>query len=282
MPISPSARKSLLIYLALIPFVAIIIAFALGHSNYDIYLPIWILHSCFFFVAAWTLGLRTINGPDIAKKHLAIIALFMIAPWIFITVFAGMGPPPATIAEWLASAAEQQSRYIILIVAGMLFTAGFTLLREQLRQRGENFYSLLGMTFILIKIPLYILDMLYLGDYRLELYRIYAASGTDRRPDWPLPVRELFYSLGMIEVALTYLATAAFAVALRKTEMIKTSSMRIYVGISFTGFLLAILPASVPTALAVPGYLASIPAVTFIIPYFFAINLLHRFTASNE
>ena len=276
MQITASTRKTILIYLALVPFAAIIIAFALGHSNYKVYLPIWILHSCLLFAAAWVLGLRMIGGPDIEKKHMAVVALFMIVPWIFITIFAGMGPPPSTIPGWLTTAAEQQIRYIILIVAGLLFTSGFVLLREQLRQRGENLYSLLGLTFILIKMPLYILDMLYLGDYRLELYRIFAASGTDKRPDWPLPFRELFYSIGMVEVALTYLATAAFAVALRKTGFIKAGSRRIYVLLSFVGFVLALLPASVPDPLAIPSYLVCIPAVTFIIPYFFAINLLHR------
>src|SRR5882757_7704182 len=140
-----SIRKALLIYLALIPFVAAIIAFAVGHSSYKIYLPIWIIHSCLLFAAAWGLGARMISGTDVEKKHMAVLALFMIVPWIFITIFAGMGPPPATIAEWLTTAAEQQIRYIILIVAGVLFTCGFALLREQLRQRGDNFYSLLGL-----------------------------------------------------------------------------------------------------------------------------------------
>ena len=131
MQITASTRKTILIYLALVPFAAIIIAFALGHSNYKVYLPLWILHSCLLFAAAWVLGFRMIGGPDIEKKNMAMVALFMIVPWIFITIFAGMGPPPATLPGWLTTAAEQQIRYIILIVAGLLFTSGFVLLRDR-------------------------------------------------------------------------------------------------------------------------------------------------------
>jgi hypothetical protein len=104
--------------------VAFALAFAIGHISYAIYLPVWAVHACLMMVAAWIIGAHLIKSPDIEKKQLVVVALLLIVPWVFISIFFGMGPPPATIAEWVATATEQETRYYILIGVGIMLTGG--------------------------------------------------------------------------------------------------------------------------------------------------------------
>ena len=68
-------------------------------------------------------------------------------------MFAGLGPPPQTAIEWTATATEQQVRYFMLVICGVFIAFGFVGLRDILKTKGENFYSLLALTAVLIAIP---------------------------------------------------------------------------------------------------------------------------------
>src|SRR5258705_4107779 len=93
------------IYLTLIPFLTFIIAVAFGHSNYKIYLPLGIINACLMVIAAWILGVPVIRNRDAEKKQLIVIASLLIAPWILLSILAGLGPPPFDKpAEYVATA----------------------------------------------------------------------------------------------------------------------------------------------------------------------------------
>ncbi|QJD79600.1 hypothetical protein [Spirosoma rhododendri] len=102
-------------YLALVPFVAAGVALGIGHSNPRLYLPIWLAHALLMVFAVWRLGKNCFTSPDPDQRQLGLIALLIITPWIGFTVFAGMGPPPTTIPQWVTTATEQQIRYALLI-----------------------------------------------------------------------------------------------------------------------------------------------------------------------
>ncbi|GAC1603801.1 MAG: hypothetical protein NVS3B25_32680 [Hymenobacter sp.] len=144
MDVSPLTRRLSHAYLALIPFMGLVLALTLGHSPYPIYVPLWLLHVGVMLRAAWLMGAHRLWGPDPAARHLALPAVLFIGPWVLISVFAGMGPLPATAAMWVATAPEQQLRYALLIVSGVLLAAGFTLLRARLAAAGDAVYSQLG------------------------------------------------------------------------------------------------------------------------------------------
>ena len=264
------------IYLTLVPFLGLAIAFAFGHTSYKIYLPIWLLHACLMVLATWLLGAHLVRGQAGDKKRLAVVASFLIVPWILISIFAGIGPLPANSAEWVATATEQQIRYNILIACGVLLACGLVLLRAYLKATGEDFYSLLGITAIGIAMPLFILNMAFWGSYLTEAFKLFVASGSEKRPDWYLPVRGLFESVSMIEVALIYLATMAFAEALKWAGLFRASACNWYILLSAAGLVLSLLPASVPGPLAIASFAVSIPAIPFIMPYLMAVNLLRR------
>ena len=128
------------------PFLTIIIGVAFGHSNYKIYMPLGILNACLMVLAAWILGAQVIKNQDALKRQLVVIASLLIIPWIMLSILAGLGPPPfSEPAEYVATGTEQQVRYSLLLISGVLITFGFAILRENLKKAGEHFYSWLGL-----------------------------------------------------------------------------------------------------------------------------------------
>jgi hypothetical protein len=256
------------VYLSLVPILVFVLAFVVGYISYKIYLPIWIINVCLMLTASWTLGLHVIRNQDVEKKHLAIAAFFLIVPWILVSMFFGLGPPPQTPAGWVATATEQELRYIMLVIAGVFIAVGFAALREKLKNTAGSFYSMLGFSAIMIAIPLFIVNMIFWSAYVPELFRLMVASGLEKRPDWSNPVREVLNLLALVEVSITYLATAAISAALRDAGWLSKIASRICIIICLLGFL---------TVVFLSNYSPfTIPAFPFIIPYYIAINLLRR------
>ena len=82
------------IYLTLVPVLTAVLGLGIGYVSYKIYLPIWLINVCLMGAAAWVLGAHVIRAHDIEKKHLVACALFLIVPWMLISVIAGLGAPP--------------------------------------------------------------------------------------------------------------------------------------------------------------------------------------------
>lgn len=265
-----------LIYLSAVPFLTAIFGFGIGHISYKLYLPIWILNVCLMLTASWHLGLNAMKNNTDEKKHHALGALFLIIPWILVSIFFGFGPPPEKMTDWVATATEQQVRYSILIVAGIFIAFGFSSLRQQLKNSGEFFYSNLGLSAIIIAIPLFIINMIFWGFYLTESFKIVTATGAEHMPDWFSPLRKQFGVISVVEVALTYLATAAFVLSLRLKGWFNKTATSIYIAICLFAFLIIILSAFLPEPFVTAGFAVSIPAIPFILPYFIGVNLLRR------
>ena len=101
-----------------------------------------------------------------------------------------------------------------------------------------------------------------------------AESAIKKTPDWVLPLATQFYFINMIVAALAYIATAAFAVSLKKAGWFRPMACNIYIIISLVFLLLDILPPSFPEPFATLSYIVSIPAFPFFMPYFMGVNLL--------
>lgn len=262
------------IYLSLVPFISALLGFVVGHTSYKIYLPVWIANVVLMIAASWTLGLHVCRDKNEEKKQLAKSAFFLIVPWILVSMFAGLGPPPETAAGWVESATEQQIRYFMLVIAGVFIAFGFVGLSDKLKNSGEPFFSLLGLTSIFIAIPLFIINMLYWGFFLPELFKIQIASATESLPDWFIPIRKLFGLMSVVEVALTYIATVTFAISLKLTGWFGKKACFIYILLSLLGFLFIVLSAFLPEPFITGGFAVSIPAIPFLLPYFIGINLL--------
>ena len=273
-------RRIGLIYLSLVPLWAFILAMAVGHISYKIYLPVWIINVGIMVIAAWILGLHVIRKHDAKKSQLAMGAFFLIVPYLLISMFFGLGPPPETANGWAATATEQQIRFIMLIVAGLFVLFGFAILREKLKITGGSFYSAIGFTAMTVAIPLFVVNMIFWSAYLPELFKIMTASGLEKGPEWFHPIREEFNLLTIVEVAITYFAVAAFAASFRAAGWFSKISSLIYIVINLVAFFITVLPFS-NQLLPIPFFIVTIPAIPFLMPYFMGINLLRR-VGNNE
>ena len=75
----------------------------------------------------------------------------LVTPFALVALlWVGLGGP------WQANAAENQMRYLVLIVMATAIAGGFVVLREALSQAGERFYATLGFAAIMLSGPLYL------------------------------------------------------------------------------------------------------------------------------
>jgi hypothetical protein len=149
-------------------------------------------------------------------------------------------------------------------------------IERKIKNSEGNFYSIAGNTAILVAIPLFIINMLFWGFFLTESFTLLVTSGSEKMPEWFTPVRKLFGLISVTEVALTYFATAAFAVAFKKSGFLGKSAAIIYIIISGLAFCSIILSACCPKSFNTAGYAVSIPAIPFIMPYFLGVNVLRR------
>ncbi|AYL95224.1 hypothetical protein [Mucilaginibacter celer] len=261
------SKKLALCYLYLVPPVVAAIGFGIRPVSCTVYLPLWLLNSGLMLRAAFLLVRRRPNG------YIAS-ALLLLVPWLLFAIFAGMGPPPVNIAGWLTTAATQQTRYTILIVGGICAYLGFGLLKEKFENPGERMYAVLGFALLTIALPLFLLNMAFWGYYLPTTFKGFRLSPTEPRPGWYVAFKELFYIIAVTEVALIYLATSFFAVAMKKAKLLSSVSCNWYRGFGIAGIILTIIPPSWPEPLSMAGYLATIPAIPFTMPYLLGVRLL--------
>ncbi|WP_304132423.1 hypothetical protein [Ignavibacterium album] len=264
------------IYLLLVPFFAGVLGFGVGHVSYKIYIPVWILNVIIMLIAAWFTGLNIIRFKNEEQSHLAKAAFFLIVPWILISMFAGLGPPPENAIDWTLTSTEQQIRYSMLVVAGLFLLLGIAVLKDRLKKKGESFYSLLALISILITIPLFIINMLYWGFYLTELFRIQTEKNILSFPDWFLPVRQLFGVISAIEVSLTYVTVILIAASMKKVGLLNNRSNALYMLFSITALIIMILSVFLTETFKTAGFAVSIPAVPFLMPYIIGVNLLKK------
>lgn len=268
-------RNTSRIYLQLVPLLVIVFGFGIGKTDYTFYLPIWLINVFLMVMASWILGLHVINNKN-EDPHLASGAFFLIVPWILISMFFGLGPPPETAAGWVKTDTEQQIRYSMLTVAGVFIILAFALLKEKLKKEGENYYSVMGIIALMIAIPLFILDMLFWGFSLTESFKILVSTNTEKLPDWFKPLRALFGMISFVEVVLTYLATALFAVSMNRLGWISKISLKAFILICLLALILILLSAFLPEPFISIGYVLSIPAIPFLMPYYMGVKLLER------
>jgi hypothetical protein len=268
-------QKLSLVYLCLVPLIVVAIGFGIGHVSYKIYLPAWLINACLMITAAWNLVGYQLRSNNRKIKQQVITALLLFTPWLLFSIFAGMGPPPATLQGWVNTAAEQQVRYTILIAGGILFALGSALLKAKLQAAGENTYSVMASAAINLALPLFIINMAFWGYYLTDAFRVFILQGAAaKRPDWYGPVKSLFYVISIAEVLLMYLGTVLFAVSLKVTGLFNPVACRYYIIFGLAGVLLVVLPPSWPEPFGTAGYLVAIPAIPFIMPYLIGVHLL--------
>ena len=178
---------------------------------------------------------------------------------------------------WL-SPAENQMRYVVLIAAASAVVGGCVALKEALSVAGERFYSTLGLAGMILAGPLYLVGEALL----LAGFTAYVRTG--QVPEVFVSLSELQDILLFFGGVLTYAATAAFAVSLGQVGWLGRGASRAYAVLSFVALLCLVTrglqfpdpAASSMPWYTVPGFIAGIPAVPFIIPYLFGVISFRR------
>lgn len=153
-------EKVSFIYLISVPFLTFLLGFGIGHVDWQLYLPVWLIN-----ILMMTLAMRQLLRSRLSGNPLAIFtALLLITPWIIFPLFAGMGRPPQNIRGWLDLEGEQHTRFNLLILGGILAYLGTALL-YQLLQHKEKLFATLGLALITLAIPLFLINMAYWGSF---------------------------------------------------------------------------------------------------------------------
>ena len=223
--------------------------------------------------AAWTLGARAITSTSRGPRLLALSGILLITPFALLALlWVGIGPP------WQATPAENQMRYLVLTAMAIAIVVGLVVLREALGEANGTFRPSVGFAAIMLAGPLYLLfDALAFG---VSTARLHGGEVPTAFHDLNTAIDMILFLAG----ALTYFATAAFAVALGQARWIGRGAARAFVIISLVALLLLVIRGlhfPDPHTLSAPwytnpGFIVGIPAVPFIIPFLFGVVLLRR------
>ena len=272
------------IFLRIIPFLTFFVfAWIRALRTFGVWQTLAGLQIAAVVFAAWKLGASAIRGEAEDRRRLALSGALLVAPWAVFAFLIGMGPP------WWANEAENRMRFEALLIARILIPGGFVVLWATLSEADERFYSLLGFAATMLAGPL----MLIFGTFQLTFDALLAPASSGQLPDWLLPLNRQAGLVEVLEVILTYLATAAFAVALLKIGWLGRGTSRVFVGISLFAVLCVTVAAAVVIQFPlgalrfetaslgvkiafIPGFVLGIPAIPFIIPCLMGVNLLRR------
>lgn len=227
------------------------------------------------FAAAWTLGARAIRADAQSRRQLALAGTLLLTPFAMIALlWVGIGPP------WVATAAENQMRYLVLIAMALAAAGGFVVLRESLGEARERFYSTLGLAAVLLACSLYLIwDAFVFGLYFAKEH------GGEIPPaiDALHPFQNLLLSLAG---GLTYAATAAFAASLARTEWLGRRASLAYIIVNFIALFFIVIkivghPDLAATATSepwytIPGFILGVPALPWMMPSLLGVVLLRR------
>ena len=175
-----------------------------------------------FVIAIWVLAGRGFRAQQPEMRLAAIAGILLLLPFALIgLLWVGLGPP------WLATPVENQMRYVVLTTSAAAVVSGSVVLKEALGLTGERCYSTLGFAGMLLAGPLYLVgESILLAAFSAEIR-------TGQVPEVFRSLSEFQDVLLFFGGALTYAATAAFAVSLYKAGWLGRTASRIYVGISF-------------------------------------------------
>jgi hypothetical protein len=224
--------------------------------------------------AAWNVGASAIRADVVERRRLAMAGALLITPWALFSFLAGVGPPG------VQTVAENELRYLILLINAMAVAGGLVILKEALSDAGERLYSTLGFAALMIATPLY----LVWATIMLSGYRAMAQATSGEVPSWLRLLSDPSDILLFFGGLLTYLATAAFAASMGPVQWLGRKSVRAFVTVCIVAMLCLVLrglqfpdPAAAATHwYTIPGFVAGIPAIPWIMPCLFGIILLRR------
>ena len=268
-----TVRRVSYVFLCIVPFLSFVVAGVRAFRVPGVYQAAGVAYFAAIAIAAWTLGVRAIRDGAQDRRLLVLAGTLLVIPFALVALlWVGLGGP------WQANAAENQMRYLVLIVMATAIAGGFVVLREALSEAGERFYATLGFAAIMLSSPLYLI---------WNTFVFGAFFGKEHAGEVPAAIVSLddtFDVLLFVAGFLTYLATLAFAASLGRVQWLgrrATRAFMIVTGVALLFLVIRGLQFPDPRALSTPwytnpGFIVGIPAVPFIMPFLFGVVLLRR------
>ena len=225
-------------------------------------------------IAAWISGLDLLfTGPE-AQRATLLGAAFLILPVALFALWFGYGPPE------FADHAQNTLRYLTLIIDTASIGIGFVLVQDGLGEAGERTFSKLSLAMILIATPLYLVWAALL----MEAHRAALAEMPWARGPWIQWLMAMSDILLFFAGIATYLAGASLALAFARVGWIGPRTAWTLVGVTLVALVSLVLrgiefpdPAVVfAQGYSIPGWIAGIPAVPWLIPCILGLILIRR------
>ena len=267
-----TARRISYIFLCALPFLAAVVVGVRALRIAGVYQTLGAILLAVIVIAAWILGARMISSGAAETRRLAMAGALLIFPWAIISfLWVGLGAP------FQATAPENYMRFLVLLANTAIVASAFVVLKEELYDAGERFYSTLGFAASITA------GAAYLVSISISVASSMAALSAKGAPSVGL-FRELYSVLEFVACISTYIATAAFAASLERARWLGRNAARAYVAASAVLALLIVTRGLSFPALSddtTPwyfraGFIAGIPAVPWIMPCLLGVVLLRR------
>jgi len=268
-----TVRRVSYVFLCIVPFLSFVVAGVRAFRVPGVYQAAGVGYFAAVAIAAWTLSAGAIRADVQGRRLLGLAGTLLVTPFALVALlWVGLGGP------WQATAAENQMRYLVLIVMASAIAGGFVVLREALSEAGERFYATVGFAAIMLSGPLYLI---------WNIFAFAAFLGKEHTGEVPpviVSLGDMLDLLLFVAAFLTYLATAAFTASLGRVQLLGRGGTRVFIIVSSVALLfLVIRGLQYPNRKALsapwytsPGFVVGIPAVPFIMPFLFGVVLLRR------
>lgn len=268
-----TSRRVSYVFLSIVPFLDIILVEVHALRVPGLYQALGVAYFLMIAIAAWTLSAGAIRAEEQGRRLLGLAGTLLITPFALVALlWVGLGAP------WEANVAENQMRYLVLIVMATAVSGGFVVLKEALSEAGERVFATLGFAAIMLSGPLYLIwNSIMFGAY-------FGKQHSGEVPAAIISLNDTTDLLLFIAGFLTYLATALFAASLGRVQWLGRTAARasmILSGIALLFLAIRGLQYPDPKALSAswytsPGFIVGIPAVPFIMPCLLGVVLLRR------
>ena len=268
-----TVRRVSYVFLCIVPFLSFVVVGVRAFRVPGVYQALGVAYFAAIAIAAWTLSAGAIRTDVQGRRLLGLAGTLLITPFALVALlWVGLGPP------WQANAAENQMRYLVLIVMAAAIAGGFVVLRDALSEAGERFYATLGFAAIMLSGPLYLIWNAF------EFGAVFGKEHAGEVPAAIVSLGDVFDLVLFVAGFLTYLATLAFAASLGRVQWLgrrATRAFMIVTGVALLFLVIRGLQFPDPRALSTPwytnpGFIVGIPAVPFIMPFLFGVVLLRR------
>jgi hypothetical protein len=194
------------VFLCIVPFLSFVVAGVRAFRVPGVYQAAGVAYFAAIAITVWVLSARALRAAAEDRRLLAGAGVLLVTPFALVALlWVGVGPP------WVATAAENQMRYLVLIVMTSA-VAAVRALKEVLSGAGERCYSTLGFAAIMLSGPLYLIWNSF------EFAAVFGKIHAGAVPAAIVSLGDMGDLLLFMAGFLTYLATVAFAASLGRVQ----------------------------------------------------------------